>query len=332
VSTSRSIDLLEHRRTPSDEPFVVAAAQLGGPWLDVKARLDRAIQAAELAASHGARVIAFPECYLSGYPYWLSRTNGATFGDPLQKKAYRYYVQSAIEVGGPEIARLVQLAADLEITVIMGLTERAQGTTYCSLLTISRAGIIGHHRKLIPTYDERLVWGYGDGYGLRSHLVGRARIGSLNCWENWMPQARQAMYATGEDVHFGVWPGSVKLTADITRFTAMEGRVFGVAVGGLLRRDEVPADFPLAEQLLADLDEMPFDGGTAIAGPDGSWVVEPISGREGVVVAELDLGRVAEERFTFDPTGHYSRPDILSTTVDRKRRQAVEMVEEEAFL
>lgn len=324
MSTSRSIDLLEHVRSDAADPFVVAAAQLGGPWLDAPARLARAVQATELAASHRASVIAFPECYLSGYPYWLSRTNGATFGDPLQKKAYRYYLESAVSVDGPEVARLKELSADLGITVIMGLTERSAGTTYCSLLTITPDGLAGHHRKLVPTYDERLVWGYGDGHGLRSHTVGRARIGSLNCWENWMPQARQAMYATGEDVHFGVWPGSVNLTGDITRFTAMEGRVFSVAASGLLCRDEVPDDFPLAQTLSQDADGMPFDGGTAVAGPDGQWVIEPIAEREGVVVAELDLSRVAEERFSFDPTGHYSRPDVLRTTVDRSRRDAIE--------
>ena len=138
-----------------------------------------------------------------------------------------------------------------------------------------------------------------------------------------MPQARHAMYAAGEDVHIGVWPGSADLTRDITRFTALEGRVFSLAVGGLLSRDDVPDDFPFAAELSADVDQMPFDGGSAVAAPDGRWIVEPVAGREGLVIADLDLRQVDRERFTFDPTGHYSRPDVFSTVVDRTRRSAV---------
>ncbi|TQS43103.1 carbon-nitrogen hydrolase family protein [Cryptosporangium phraense] len=323
------MELLVRVETGSDDRLVVAAAQLGGPWLDVAARLARAVEAAELAARHGAEVLAFPETYLSGYPYWLSRTNGAAFGDPLQKEAYAYYLRTAVEIDGPEVRMLTRVAADLDLTLVVGVTERAGGSTYCTLLTLGgRRGLVGHHRKLVPTYDERLVWAYGDGAGLRTHPVGTARIGSLNCWENWMPQARHALYGGGEDVHIGVWPGSVGLTSDITRFTALEGRVFSVAAGGLLLRDDVPDDFPLAAELRADLERMPFDGGSAIAGPDGEWLVPPLSGREGVIVAELDLRRVAQERLTFDPTGHYSRPDVFTATVDRGRRGAVRFVDD----
>ncbi|MBM2622829.1 carbon-nitrogen hydrolase family protein [Actinoplanes sp. LDG1-06] len=302
---------------------------MGGPWLDVPARLARALAAAELAAAEGADVLAFPETYLSGYPYWLSRTNGATFGDPRQKEAYAYYLDTAVEVGGPEVRQLAAAASDLRLTLVVGITERSYGSTYATVLTIGPDGVAGHHRKLVPTYDERLVWAPGDGAGLTTHPVGPGRIGSLNCWENWMPQARQAMYAAGEDVHIGVWPGSARLTGDITRFVALEGRVFSVAAGGLLRRDEVPDDFPLAAELRADADPMPFDGGSAVAGPDGEWVVPPVRGEEGLIVAALDLRQVRAERFTFDPAGHYSRPDVFGSTVDRRRRAAATFVDDD---
>jgi nitrilase len=341
VNTSRSTEpfalaapslevLAEHRLDGDVATSVVtaAAAQLGGPWLNVAARLSRVV----LAAARDVQVIAFPETYVSGYPYWLSRTNGAAFGDPRQKEAYAYYLDAAVEVDGPETRMMTQLASDLNLTLVVGLTERgrgsARGSTFCTIVTIApRHGLVGHHRKLVPTYDERLVWAGGDGAGLLSHLVGGGRIGSLNCWENWMPQARHAMYAAGEDVHIGIWPGSADLTRDITRFTALEGRVFSLAVGGLLTRDDVPDDFPLAAELRADVDQMPFDGGSAVAGPDGQWIVEPVSGREGLVIADLDLRQVDRERFTFDPTGHYSRPDVFSTVVDRTRRSAVSFLD-----
>jgi nitrilase len=317
--------LAEHRAPrPRRRPLTVALAQLAGPWLDARARFGRLAAAAELAREQGAGVVAYPETYLSGYPFWLSRTGGAAFDDPDQKACYAYYLDSAVEMGGSVHRDLEVLAADVGITLLVGLTERGvgagRGSTWCTLLTVDpKAGTVGHHRKLVPTYDERLVWSHGDGAGLRVHEVEGSRVGSLNCWENWMPQARSALYGQGEEVHVGAWPGSSRLTSDITRFVAAEGRVFSAAVSGLLGPEDVPADFPLATALEAAGDTG-FDGGTAVAAPDGTWLVPPQSGREGLVVAELDPGLVDAARLTFDPTGHYARPDVFHDTVDRRRR------------
>ncbi|MET0702704.1 MAG: carbon-nitrogen hydrolase family protein [Mycobacterium sp.] len=327
--------LAEHRlpEVGPDSVLTVAGAQLGGPWLDIDARMDRLIEAAELAAAHGCELLVLPETYLSGYPFWLPRTDGARFNDPQQKACYAYYLAAAIAIDGPEVVRLRQLAGDLNLTLMVGVTERGQrsgrGSTYCSLLTLDpQRGLVGHHRKLIPTYDERLVWANGDGAGLVTHQVGGARVGGLNCWENWMPQARQALYADGEDLHVSVWPGSTTLTADIPRFAAMEGRVFSLAVSGVLRRDDIPDDFPLAAELRASSSAIPFNGGSALAGPDGSWLIPPIADEEGLIVADIDLRLVAQERLTFDPTGHYSRPDVFHSTVFRGRRDAVTFIAE----
>jgi nitrilase len=319
--------VIAERRLPHLAPaerVTVAGAQLGGPWLDVDARMTRVVTATELAASHGAQLVAFPETYLAGYPFWLSRTNGARFDDPGQKACYSYYLDNAIEIGGPEHRQLEALSRDCEVTLVVGVTERgnrhARGSAYATLLTIDpAAGLVGHHRKLVPTYDERMVWASGDGAGLRSHAIGTGRFGSLNCWENWMPQARQALYAQGEDLHIGAWPGSDDLTTDITRFIAREGRVYSLAVGGVVTSDDIPDDFPLAEELRAGSTGTPFNGGSAIAGPDGAWIVAPVVNLEGLVIADLDLAAVRQERLNFDPTGHYSRPDVFRTTVNRAR-------------
>jgi nitrilase len=182
-------------------------------------------------------------------------------------------------------------------------------------------GIVSAHRKVQPTYEERLAWAAGDGHGLQVHtFTGRhgetARVGGLNCWENWLPQARLAMYAGGEDIHVSAWPGAVRNTVDIARFIGLEGRVFSLAAGSLLSRADVPDDFPLGDHL-PEGDWA--DGGSAIAGPDGTWQREPVAWDEGLVIADIDLARVREERQNFDPTGHYGRPDVFELRVDRRR-------------
>ncbi|WP_406632391.1 carbon-nitrogen hydrolase family protein [Amycolatopsis sp. WGS_07] len=335
MSTSKSTDpggltVLAAARAEDPDPrttLTVAGAQLGGPWLDLGARMKRLVEAAELAASQGAHVLAFPETYLSGYPFWLTRTHGARFDDAGQKACYAAYLDSAVEIGGPEQRELEQLSSDLALTLFVGVTERggraASGSTFCTTLTFDPGdGLVGHHRKLVPTYDERLVWAHGDGAGLRTHAAGPARVGALNCWENWMPQARHALYLDGEQVHLSSWPGASGIVADITRFTAQEGRVFAMAVSGILRPGDVADDFPLAAEVRAGSDDLPFDGGSGIAAPDGTWLVPPVRGAEGLIVADLDLRHVARERLTFDPTGHYSRPDVFAVTIDRRRRRA----------
>jgi nitrilase len=313
----------------------IAAAQAHPAWGRPGPGAERVAGWIGRAGAEGVDLLAFGETHLGGYPFWLSMTHGARFDDAGQKRAYAAYLDAAVEIDGPEMALVREAVADHRVFTYLGVAERgaaaARGSVYATLVAIDPIrGVVGAHRKVQPTYEERLAWAAGDGHGLRVHTVtgrdGEAlRVGGLNCWENWLPQARLALYAGGEDIHVSVWPGAVRNTIDITRFIALEGRVFSLAAGSLLSRGDIPADFPLADQLP---DGAWADGGSAIAAPDGRWLREPVSGAEGLVIADVDAARVREERQNFDPTGHYGRPDIFELHVDRRRLATVRFDDE----
>ncbi|MGA7240054.1 MAG: nitrilase-related carbon-nitrogen hydrolase [Bryobacteraceae bacterium] len=177
----------------------------------------------------------------------------------------------------------------------------------------------------MPTYEERLAWSPGDGHGLRTHPLGAFHVGGLNCWENWMPLSRTALYAQGEDLHIAVWPGSLRNTRDITRFIALESRSYVASVSGLMRRGDIGGNAAWRDAVTAAAPEMLADGGSCIAGPDGEWVIPPAGPEETLVVASIDHRRVLEERQNFDPSGHYARADVTRLEVDR-RRQSIAML------
>lgn len=295
-----------------------AAAQARCMWLDPTAGTVKVLDVLDQAAAADVELLAFPETFLSGYPFWVKHTGGARFDDPDQKRAYAAYLDAAVELNGPELKQISEAVRDVGIFTYLGITERVYGTVYCTLVAISPAeGIVSAHRKLMPTHEERLVWGAGDGHGLQTHQVGKFRVGGLNCWENWMPLARHALFAQGEDVHVSVWPGSSRATADITRFIAREGRVYSLAAGALFSYSDIPAGFPFRDQLAGRVSQC--DGGSAIAGPDGEWIVRPVSGEERLVMATADQAVIRGERQNFDPAGHYGRADVFQVTVNRRR-------------
>ena len=307
----------------------IALAQIAPVWLDGPATLAKVSDYITRAAAIEARLVAFGEALVPGYPFWPELTGGAEFGSPRQKELFALYAEQAVDVAGGALDGLCEQAADLKIAVYLGTIERATDRSghslYASLVYIAPDGKVGSvHRKLMPTYEERLVWSPGDGNGLRVHDLHGFRVGGLNCWENWMPLPRAALYGQGENVHVAVWPGSVRNTADITRFMAKEGRSYVLSVSGLMRRSDIRSELPHSAAMLEHCPEWLTDGGSCIAGPDGEWLVPPLVGEEGLLTAELDLNRVYQERQNFDPAGHYSRPDVTRLKVDRRRQNTVE--------
>ena len=309
----------------------VAAAQTAPVWGNQAATAAKAAAWIEKAADDDVDLLAFGETFLSGYPFWIAPTDGARFNASDQKEAYSFYLDGAVELNGPEMAAIASTVAETGVFTYIGITERSAsgGTVYATFAAIDPLhGIVSAHRKVMPTYEERLAWGIGDGNGLRTHRVGEFVVSGLNCWENWVPTLRHAMYAQGTSLHVAGWPGSVGLTTDITRFIAMEGRCFVLSAGSLLSEGDIPDDFPL-KALATTAAGFGNDGGSAIAAPDGTWVVEPVQGQERLVAADIDPAVVRGERQNFDPAGHYFRGDVISVEVNRSRLEPILFTEDD---
>ena len=278
-----------------------------------------------IAAERGCELVCFGEALVPGYPFWLERTGGARFNDAAQKRMHAFYLDQGVDIARGDLRPLCKLAARKHIAIYLGIVERAPDrgghSLYCSLLFINREGEISSvHRKLQPTYEERPAWAPGDGHGLRTHPLGPFLAGGLNCWENWMPLSRAALYAQGEDLHVSVWPGGLHNTQDLPAFLAREGRSYVAAVSGLMRPADIPLGTPLRDEIVSNGELFFANGGTTVAAPDGTFLCAPICEREALLIAHLDHARVREERQNFDAAGHYSRPDVTRLIVDRRRQ------------
>lgn len=306
----------------------VALAQISPVWLDKKQTIQKIKNTIEAASKEKAELIVFGEALLPGYPFWIGLTNGATWNSSVQKEIHAHYVQNSITIEKGELASICNLAKEHRMAIYLGIIERAQNrgghSIYASLVYINQDGVIKSvHRKLQPTFDERLTWAPGDGHGLQVHPLKNFTVGGLNCWENWMPLPRAALYGQGEDLHVAVWPGSDHNTKDITRFIARESRSFVISVSSLMQKSNFPKETPHFDKIIKNAPDTLVNGGSCIAGPDGEWILEPVINKEGIFYETLDFSRVLEERQNFDVAGHYSRPDITKLHVNRDRQSTV---------
>ncbi|MEP0214829.1 MAG: carbon-nitrogen hydrolase family protein [Cellulophaga sp.] len=306
----------------------VGLAQISPVWLDKEATLKKIEHTIVAAAEQKTELLVFGEALLPGYPFWLAHTNGASWDLKVNKEIHAHYVRNSIQVEAGELNSICALAKTHKMAIYLGIMERAKDrgghSIYCSLVYINEKGEIKSvHRKLQPTYDERLTWAPGDGNGLQVHPLKDFTVGGLNCWENWMPLPRAALYGLGENLHIAVWPGSDYNTKDITRFIARESRSFVISVSSLMRKEDFPKNTPHLSKILENAPDVLANGGSCIAGPDGEWVVAPILHKEGVICQKIDFNRVYEERQNFDPVGHYSRPDVTNLQVNRERQSTV---------
>jgi predicted amidohydrolase len=263
------------------------------------------------AADEGVKVLVFPETWLPGYPIWLDIVPGAALWDYRPaKEVFARLVENSPEIKSDAIAQLCTAAAEAQLNLVMGLHEVSGRTLYNSMVYISDEGeVLGLHRKLIPTYTERLVWGRGDGRTLTVVDTSIGRLGGLVCWEHWMPLARQAMHDKGELVHAAVWPSIRDAHLLASRSYAFEGRCYVVAAGSVLSREHLPKDMSLFDEIEGDGPLM--TGGSAVIGPDAEIIAGPVENEECLVIAEVDPRRAIEESMTLDVSGHYSRPDVF---------------------
>ena len=313
-----------------DPKLKVGLAQIAPVWLDRAATTDKIAACIKEAARENTELLVFGEALLPGYPFWLAHTDGAGWDLTVNKEIHAHYAQNAVSLEAGDLEPICALAAEHGIALYLGVIERPGDrgghSLYCSLVYINTDGKIKSvHRKLQPTYDERLTWAQGDGHGLQTHSLKAFTLGGLNCWENWMPLPRAALYAQGEDLHVAVWPGNLNNTKDITRFIARESRSYVLSVSALMRQSDFPKNTPHLDVLLQNTPKMMANGGSCIAGPDGEWILEPLVEKEGIIYADLDINRVYQERQNFDPAGHYSRPDVTRLILNRERQSTLDI-------
>lgn len=297
--------------------FHAAVAQAVPVFLDREATVEKACRIIAEAAERGARLIAFPEAWIPTFPYWPRALPHPR--RHLSVDAYVALYREAVEIPSPSTDRLCAAARRGRITVVMGVNEkesRQGGTMYNTLLYIGPSGeILGRHRKLVPTFEERCVWGMGEADSLAVYTTECGRVSGLVCGNNLMTLAKYALLSQGEQIHVAVWPsrtGMREMVDVVCRNYAIEGQLFVLCACGYITAAHVPDAFPLKSET-----EWAISGGSGIIDPSGRYLAGPVYDREDLLVAEIDLDRIVAAKSIHDTTGHYSRPDLLRLEIRR---------------
>jgi nitrilase len=297
-----------------DAPVKVACIQAEPVILDREATIDKLEALAADAAGNGAQLIVFPEAFIPAYPSSVWAKALAGWAEPGAREAFALLARDSVAVPGEAADRIGAAARANGVWIVTGVTEvdpARPSTLYNTLLYHAPDGTLaGKHRKLVPTNHERLIWGQGDGGGLRAIPTPLGRIGGLICWENYMPLARFALYESGVEIYLAPTADDGDAWQATLVHIARESRAFVVAPSHFQRASSYPDDFPL-RRLIEDAGTI-GRGGSAILGPDGAYLAGPLYDKEGILYVVLDPARLWEERQRFDPAGHYHRPDVLS--------------------
>jgi nitrilase len=299
----------------------VAVVQAASVPFDAQAAVDKAVDLIRECAESGAELAVFPEAFIGGYP--KGSTFGSTIGNrsPAGRKLFEQYYSAGITLNGNEVTQLVTASRESNVFVVIGVIERLGNTLYCTALMISPdGGLVGKHRKLMPTSVERLVWGFGDGSTLDVVDSPAGRVGTVICWENYMPLLRQAMYAQGVEIYCAPTADDRPSWQHSMVHIAIEGRVFVLSACQTITKDAYPADY----EFEFEIGDNVMRGGSMIVDPLGNVLAGPVFDEETILYADVDLSKKRESHLDMDITGNYARPDVFSLSVDTKAKNSVE--------
>ena len=305
----------------------IAIIQESPVLLDRDRTIERAIQLIEDAASAEAELVVFPEAYISGYPAWIWRLRpGGDWG--VSEELHARLLDSAVDIDAGDLQPLCDSAKKNNITIVCGLNERdsklSKATLYNTVVIIGTDGdILNRHRKLMPTNPERMVWGFGDGSGLNVVDTPAGRVGTLLCWENYMPLARYALYSQGIEIYIAPTYDSGDQWLGTMQHIAREGRCWVICSGVALTNSDIPDDFPDRETLYPASEEWINPGDSAVIAPGGEIVAGPMRQKKGILFAEVDSKSVGISKRDLDVAGHYSRPDIFTLSVDAQPQSPI---------